>query len=123
MNRRHHDNKQYSRHAYVGSTVLAVTLTALTALPGMGSFNLIPTSAWADQTGTAQTDSSNGGQITAVGSASLEVEGKSYRLDPKIEIRTEGGQSMELAQLQVGMGVRLQLKEGAISKVMVMNPR
>ena len=120
MNRRRHQNTQYGRYIYAGSGFFVVILTVVL---GMGGINVMPTSAWADQTGTAQADSSNGGQITAVGSASLEVEGKSYRLDPKIEIRTEGGQPMELTQLQVGMGVRLQLKEGAISKVMVMNPR
>lgn len=98
-------------------------VAVLAVLVGVGALTAIATSTWAEQTGPPQVDSANAGQITAVGSAHLEVEQRSYRLDPKLEIRTENGQSMELTQLQIGMGVRLHLKEGAISKIVVLNPK
>lgn len=121
MNSRHHQSEQHSRHSCLGRGFLTVVLAAL--LGGIGGVHLVSTSVWADQPGTAQVDNSSAGQITDVGAAFLEVERRSYRLDPKLEIRTESGQPMELTQLQVGMGVRLQLKDGALFKVMVMNPR
>jgi hypothetical protein len=121
MNCRDYQSEQHSRHTCSASRFLALNLVLFL---GIGGFNLISTSSvWADQTGTAQIDSSNAGQITAVGSSYLEVEQRNYRLDPKLEIRTEGGQPMELTQLQAGMGVRLQLKEGVVSRIMVLNPR
>jgi len=118
MNSGHQPSEQHSRQSGLGARV-----TILAAFLGMGSFNEISTNAWAEQISTAQVDSSNAGQITAVGSTSLEVEQRVYRIDPKLEIRTENGQHMELTQLQVGMGVRLQLKEGAVFKIMVLNPK
>ena len=95
----------------------------LAAFVSVGSFMDISTGAWAEQTDSAQVNSANSGQITEVGTTDLEVEHRSYTLHPKLEIRTEGGQLMEWKQLQAGMGVRLQLKEGAISKVMVLDPK
>jgi hypothetical protein len=120
MNCRDHLNEQHGRYTCLGSGFLAQNLVILL---GIGGFSVISTNVWGDQSGTAQVDSSNAGQITAVGRAFLEVEQRSYRLDPKLEIRTEGGQPLELTQLQAGMGVRLQLKEGVVSKIMVLNPR
>ena len=120
MNCRHHQSEQHGRHTCSGSGFLALNLVILL---GIGGFSLISTNVWGDQTSTAQVNSSNAGQITAVGSSYLEVEQRNYRLDPKLEIRTEGGQPLELTQLQAGMGVRLQLKEGVVSKIMVLNPR
>jgi hypothetical protein len=120
MNCRDRQSEQHSRHTGSGSGFIALNLGILL---GIGSFSVISTNVWGDQSGTAQVDSSNAGQITTVGPAFLEVEQRNYRLDPKLEIRTEGGQPMELTQLQAGMGVRLQLKEGVVSKIMVLNPR
>lgn len=90
---------------------------------GVGSFMELPTEAWAEQPDSGTVDSSNSGQITAAGATNLEVEHRSYPFHPKLEIRTEGGQPMELRQLQVGMGVRLQLKDGAVTKIMVLKPK
>jgi hypothetical protein len=118
MNSRYQPSEQHSRQSSIGPHILV-----LAAVFGMGTFNELSMSAWADQTSTAQFDSSNSGQITAVGSTSLEVEQRIYRLDPKLEIRNETGQPMDLPQLKVGMGVRLQLKEGAVFKIMVLNPK
>ena len=98
-------------------------IVVLAALFGMGTFNELSMTAWANQASTAQADSSHSGQITAVGFTSLEVEQRIYRLDPKLDIRNENGQPMDLPQLQVGMGVRLQLKEEAVFKIMVLNPK
>lgn len=121
MNSRHHQSEQHGRYTCLGSGFLALNLVIFLGIVG---FSLTSTNVWGDQTSsTAQVNSSNAGQITAVGPALLEVEQRSYRLDPKLEIRTEGGQSLELTQLQAGMGVRLQLKEGVVSKIMVLNPR
>jgi hypothetical protein len=83
----------------------------------------LPTGSWAEQLDPATVDNANAGQVTAVGATELEVEHRSYPLHPKLEVRTEGGQPMELKQLQVGMGVRLQLKEGGVFKILVLNPR
>jgi hypothetical protein len=118
MNSRHQPSEQHRRQISIGFHI-----AIFAALFGMGTFNDLSTSTWADQTSASQFDSSNSGQITALGSTSLEVEQRIYRLDPKLEIRNENGQPMNLPQLQVGMGVRLQLKEGAVFKIMVLNPK
>jgi hypothetical protein len=94
----------------------------LTGLGFSGAF-LVPTGAWADQVTTVQSYNTGEGQITAVGLTFLEVENRSYRLDPKLEIRTEEGQPVELKQLQPGMGVQFRLKDGAMSKITVVTPR
>lgn len=116
---RHHD-EQVPQRFYVSSGFLAMLLVAL---PWIGSLNGMSPSAWADQLATTDVHNSNAGQITAVGATDLEVEHRSYPLHPKLEIRTESGQPLELKQLQVGMGVRLQLKDGAVGKVLVLNPK
>lgn len=120
MNARHHQSEQHGCYTCVGSGFLALNLVIFLSIVG---FSVISTNVWGDQTSTAQVDSSNAGQITAVGSTYLEVEQRSYRLDPKLEIRAESEQPLEMTHLQVGMGVRLQLKEGVVSKIVVLNPR
>lgn len=113
-----HQNKPPSRRG-----CLKIPAAILAALASAGSFMEISTGAWAEQTDPTQVYNANSGQITAVGSTDLEVEHRSYPLHLKLEIRTEGGQPLQLRQLQVGMGVRLELKEGAVFKIMVLNPK
>ena len=113
-----HQNKPLSRQKGFGLHV-----AILAGLVGVGSFMELPTRAWAEQPDSATVGSANAGQITAVGVTNLEVEHRSYPLHAKLEIRAEGGQPMELRQLQVGMGVRLQLKDGAVAKVLVLTPK
>jgi len=120
MNSRY-DQKEKSNRS---RSCVSACLVGLLVLPLSGvGVPVMTNSVWADQTDRAQADSSNSGQITAVGLTFLEVERRSFRYDPKLEIRTEGGQPMELTQLQAGMGVRLQLKEGNIYKILVLNPK
>jgi hypothetical protein len=63
------------------------------------------------------------GQITYAGLAYIEVEGKSYHLHPKLSITAEGGQPLELKDLQPGQGVQFWLKEGAMFQIIAMLPR
>lgn len=63
------------------------------------------------------------GQITSVGPNSIEVESRLYRLHQKLSITREGGQPLAVQDLQVGHGVQFWLKEGAVAKIIVRNPR
>lgn len=100
-----------------------VQVVMLAVLMGVGSLMLPSAEIWADQNYATQINNENSGQITAIRTSDLEVEHRSYPLHLKLEIRAEGGQPLELKQLQVGMGVRLQLKDGAVAKVLVLNPK
>ena len=116
-------NFQQENGPYGWRKYTEVQVVMLAVLMGVGSFMLPSAEILAEQNYATQFNNENSGQITAVGTSDLEVEHRSYPLHPKLEIRAEGGQPLELKQLQVGMGVRLQLKDGAVAKVLVLNPK
>lgn len=102
---------------------LSAGLIAITLTTGLGWSGPSVSNVWADQVPPVQLGGMEEGQITAVGLTFLEVERRSYRLDPKVEVRTEGGQPLELKQLQTGMGVRFKLKDGAMALIIAVLPR
>lgn len=63
------------------------------------------------------------GEITGVGSSTLEIAGLNYRLHPKLIIVADQGQQLELKQLRVGLVVQYHQTEGALDQVIVIIPR
>lgn len=79
--------------------------------------------AWAQAMDKVELGFPTEGQITSVGPTSLEVENRLYRLHQKLSITSEGGQPLAVQNLQIGHGVQFWLKEGAVAKIIVRNPR
>ena len=79
--------------------------------------------AWAQSEQTMQLGPPLEGQITHVSLTSIEVEKKSYQLHPKATITLEGGQPLDMNQLQPGQGVQFWLKEGAMYRIIAILPR
>jgi len=63
------------------------------------------------------------GEITGVGTAALEIDGRTYGLHPKMMIVADEGHQLELKQLRVGLIVQYHLKEGALDHIIVIIPR
>lgn len=63
------------------------------------------------------------GEITGVGSSTLDVKGTTYRLHQKMTLLDDEGRPMEWSQLRPGLIVQYQLKEGALYKIIVIIPR
>lgn len=63
------------------------------------------------------------GEITGVGTSTLEIAGLNYRLHPKLIIVADQGQQLELKQLRVGLVVQYHQTEGALDQVIVIVPR
>jgi len=79
--------------------------------------------AWAQALDKVELGFPTEGQITSVGPTSIEVENRLYRLHQKLNITREGGQPIAVQDLQIGHGVQFWLKEGAVAKIIVRNPR
>jgi hypothetical protein len=63
------------------------------------------------------------GEITGVGSTTLEVRGTTYRLHQRMTLKDDAGRPVEWSQLRPGLIVQYQLKEGALYKIIVLVPR
>jgi hypothetical protein len=63
------------------------------------------------------------GEITAVGSSTLDVAGIMYALHPKLTIVSDKGEAMELRQLRPGLVIQYHVKEGALDRIIVLIPR
>ncbi len=63
------------------------------------------------------------GEITGIGTTTLDIAGRTYGLHPKLTIVGDEGQQLELKQLRVGLIVQYHLKEGALDYVIVIIPR
>lgn len=63
------------------------------------------------------------GEITAVGSTTVDVAGRFYGLHPKLTIVSDEGQPMELKQLRPGLIIQYHVKEGALDRIVVLIPR
>jgi hypothetical protein len=79
--------------------------------------------AWADEPGVPQLGVLPEGEITAVGSTTLDVGGRFYGLDPKLIIVSDEGKPMELKQLRPGLIVQYHVKEGLLDRIVVIIPR
>lgn len=63
------------------------------------------------------------GEITAVGSTTLDVAGRLYGLHPKLTIVSDEGHPMEFNQLRPGLVIQYHVKEGALDRIIVILPR
>jgi hypothetical protein len=79
--------------------------------------------AWADEPNVPQLGNLPEGEITAVGSTTLDVAGRFYGLHPKLTIVSDEGQPMELQQLRPGLIIQYHVKEGALDRIIVLIPR
>ncbi len=79
--------------------------------------------AWAESSNAESRGSLEEGEITGVGSATLEVGGRTYRLHQKMTLRDDESKPMEWSQLRPGLVVQCQLKDGAMYKIIVLLPR
>ncbi len=79
--------------------------------------------AWAESSNAESRGSLEEGEITGVGSTTLDVKGTTYRLHQKMTLLDDEGRPMEWSQLRPGLIVQYQLKEGALYKIIVIIPR
>ncbi len=79
--------------------------------------------AWAESSNAEPRGSLEEGEITGVGSTTLDVKGTTYRLHQKMTLSDEAGRPMEWSQLTPGLVIQYQLKEGALYKIIVLVPR
>ena len=63
------------------------------------------------------------GEITAVGSSTLDVAGRFYGLHSKLTIVSDEGQPMEFKQLRPGLIIQYHVKEGLLDRIIVLTPR
>ena len=94
----------------------------LAVLAGTAPEPLAPI-AWAESSNAEYLGQFEEGEITGVGSTTLDVQGATYRLHQKMTLRDDEGKSMEWSQLRPGLIVQYQLKEGALYKIIVIVPR
>lgn len=86
------------------------------------SEGLMP-AAWADAPSVPQLGIFPEGEITALGSTTLDVAGRRFSLDPKLTIVSDEGQPMEFKQLRPGLVIQYHVKEGALDRIIVLLPR
>ncbi|MBS0167855.1 MAG: hypothetical protein JSR29_17345 [Nitrospira sp.] len=113
------DKHQTRTHSW-GSWGLAGGLVVLLGVAGPV---LSGSQVWAQVMDKVELGFPTEGQITSVGPTSIEVENRLYRLHQKLNITSEGGQPLGVQDLQIGHGVQFWLKEGAVAKIIVRNPR
>lgn len=102
--------------------VMWVIAIVLAVLEGPAPEPLVPI-VWAQSSNAESLAGLEEGEITGVGSTTLEVQGRLYHLHPKMTLRDDEGRLMEWKQLRSGMVVQYQLKEGAVYKIIVLLPR
>ena len=79
--------------------------------------------AWADEPNVPQLGVLPEGEITAVGSSTLDVAGRFYGLHSKLTIVSNEGQPMEFKQLRPGLVIQYHVKEGLLDRIIVLLPR
>ena len=105
-----------------GHVLIALAIVA-TVSGVMATTERLMSAAWADELSVPQLGVLPEGEITAVGSTTLDVAGRFYGLHPKLTIVSEEGQPMELQQLRPGLIVQYHVKEGALDRIIVLTPR
>ena len=108
--------ERFSR-AFIVLAIVATVSGVMSTTEG-----LIP-AAWADESGVSQLGVLPEGEITAVGSSTLDVAGRFYGLHPKLTIVSDEGQPMEFKQLRPGLVIQYHVKEGALDRIIVLTPR
>ena len=105
-----------------GSVLVALLIVATVSALISTMEGLMP-AAWADEPSVPQLGVLPEGEITAVGSTTLDVGGRLYGLLPKLTIVSEEGQLMEFKQLRPGLVVQYHVKEGTLDRIIVLIPR
>ena len=103
--------------AFIALAVVAMVSGVVSTTGG-----LIP-AAWADAPSVPQLGVLPEGEITAVGSSTLDVAGRFYGLHPKLTVVSDEGQPMEFKQLRPGLVIQYHVKEGALDRIIVLLPR
>ena len=105
-----------------GSVLVALLIVATVSALISTMEGLMP-AAWAEESSLLQLGKLPEGEITAVGSTTIEVVGRFYGLHPKLTIVSEEGQPMELQQLKPGLIIQYHVKEGLLDRIIVLIPR
>jgi len=103
-------------------TVAGLGLLVLIATPLMIEPGLTSTS-WAETLNLQQAENLLEGEITSIGSQTVDVAGKLYGLHPKLMIVSDTGQPMELKQLRPGLVIQYHVNEGQLDRIIVIIPR
>lgn len=104
---------------YVFGVFVIVAIVGLSMMTTEGQ--MLP--AWADVPNMLQIGKLPEGEITAVGSTTLDVAGRLYAVHPKLTIVNDEGRPMEWKQLKTGMVVQYSVKEGSLDRIIVLMPR
>lgn len=102
----------------LAAVLMSTSLSALMLTPGMGISIALAQMPIPPQLGVLPE-----GEITAVGSATLDVAGTMYALHPKLTIVSDTGRPMEWKELRVGLVIQYHVKEGALDRIIVLIPR
>jgi hypothetical protein len=122
-----------SRHTATGLVVKRMTerpsrvfiaLAIVATVSGvMSATEGLTPAAWADEPSVPQLGVLPEGEITAVGSTTVDVAGRLYGLHPKLTIVSDEGRPMEFEQLRPGMVIQYHVKEGLLDRIIVLLPR
>jgi hypothetical protein len=103
---------------------LFIALAIVATVSGLVSTTgRLMSAAWADEPGVSQLGKLPEGEITAVGSTTLDVAGRLFSLHQKLTIVSDEGQPMEFKQLRPGLVIQYHVKEGALDRIIVLLPR
>ena len=105
-----------------GRLFIALAIVATVSGVMSATEGLTP-AVWADEPSVPQLGVLPEGEITAVGSSTLDVAGRLYGLHPKLTIVSDEGQPMEFRQLRPGLVIQYHVKEGALDRIIVLLPR
>ena len=122
-----------SRHTATGLVVkrmserpgrLFIALAIVATVSGvMSATEGLTPAAWADVPSVPQLGVLPEGEITAVGSTTVDVAGRLYGLHPKLTIVSDEGKPMEFRQLRPGLVIQYHVKEGALDRIIILLPR
>jgi hypothetical protein len=103
---------------------LFIALAIVATVSGvMSTTEGLMSAAWADEPSVPQLGVLPEGEITAVGSTTVDVAGRLYGLHPKLTIVSDEGQPMEFKHLRPGLVIQYHVKEGALDRIIVLLPR
>lgn len=102
----------------LAAAILGGSLSAGLPMPGMGVSTVSAQAPIPPQLGVFPE-----GEITAVGSSTLDVAGIMYALHPKLTIVSDKGEAMDFRQLRPGLVIQYHVKEGALDRIIVIMPR
>jgi hypothetical protein len=105
-------------------SLLFIALAIVATVSGvMSTTEGLMSAAWADEPSVPQLGVLPEGEITAVGSTTVDVAGRLYGLHPKLTIVSDEGQPMEFKQLRPGLVIQYHVKEGTLDRIIVLLPR